>query len=164
TSGPVDPALVNQLLAFADQLNVPWPDVLTALAAAYCHRFSGGDEVVIGVPWMGRLGSASARVPAMVMNVLPLRLAIDGNSSIGDYIVQVSRALLRTRRHGRYRSEQLRRDLGLLGGHRRLHGALVNILPCPLPAQLAGGEAALAILSPGPVADMHSTFRSGTAF
>ena len=159
TSGPVDPALVKQLLAFADQLNVPWPDVLTALAAAYCHRFSGGDEVVIGVPWMGRLGSASARVPAMVMNVLPLRLAIDGNDKVGEFIVQVSRAILRTRRHGRYRSEQLRRDLGLLGGHRRLHGALVNILPFELPVKLVGVEATLEILSTGPVDDLTFTFR-----
>ena len=159
TSGPVDPALVGQLLAFADQLNVPWPDVLTALAAAYCHRFSGGDEVVIGVPWMGRLGSVSARVPAMVMNVLPLRLAIDGNSEVREFIVQVSRALLRTRRHGRYRSEQLRRDLGLLGGHRRLHGALVNILPFELPVKLTGVEATLEILSTGPVDDLTFTFR-----
>src|SRR5690606_1125240 len=159
TSGPVEPALVNELLAFSEQLNVPWPDVLTALTAAYCHRFSGGDEVVIGVPGLGRRGSARARVPAMGMTVLPLRLAIDDSISVGDYIVQVSRALLRTRRHGRYRSEQLRRDLGLLGGHRRLHGALVNILPFELPVKLTGLEVTLEILSTGPVDDLTFTFR-----
>lgn len=159
TSKTIDPSLVDELLQFADRNNVPWPDVLTAVAAAYCHRFSGGDEVVIGVPWMGRLGSASARVPAMVMNVLPLRLAIDGSSKISDFIVQVSRALLRARRHGHYRSEQLRRDLGLLGGHRRLHGALVNILPFELPVSLAGLEAKLEILGTGPVDDLTFTFR-----
>src|SRR5690606_29803221 len=99
------------------------------------------------------------RVPAMVMNVLPLRLAIAGNDKVGEFIVQVSRAILRTRRHGRYRSEQLRRDLGLVGGPRPLHGALVNILPFALPVQLAGAEAPREILSSGPVDGLTFTFR-----
>ncbi len=49
--------------------------MLAALAAEYLRRMSAADEVVLGVPYMGRLGNASARVPAMVKNVLPLRVA-----------------------------------------------------------------------------------------
>src|SRR5690606_10762990 len=98
----------------------------------------GQGEAVIGVPFMGRLGSASARVPAMVMNVLPLRVAAPTDLTVSGFIRTMVRGLVRGRRHGRYRGEQLRRDLGLIGGQRRLHGPLVNVQPFYRPAQLAG--------------------------
>ncbi|MFT3964500.1 MAG: condensation domain-containing protein, partial [Sphingobium sp.] len=56
------------LMALSARVKHSWPDVLTALVAAYCRRFIGTAEIVVGVPHMGRMGSASARVPAMMMN------------------------------------------------------------------------------------------------
>ena len=97
--------------------------------AAYCLRFPVTGELVIGVPHLCRLGSVSARVPAMVMNVLPIRVAPDEDGSIADYIAALSGTLTQARKHGRYRSEQLRRDLGLIGGTKRLYGPLVNVQP-----------------------------------
>ncbi|WP_277810076.1 condensation domain-containing protein [Chromohalobacter canadensis] len=61
---PIDTTLREGLLALAESLGQPWPDVLTALTAEYCRRHADAAETVIGVPCMGRLGSASARVPA----------------------------------------------------------------------------------------------------
>jgi len=137
----------------------PWPDVLTALTAAYCQRFGGQGEAVVGVPFMGRLGSASARVPAMVMNVLPLRVPALPDARIADFMQTMVRALLRGRRHGRYRGEQLRRDLGLIGGQRRLHGPLINVQPFYRPAVLTGTRASMQILGTGPVDDITLGFR-----
>ena len=71
---PLDAAFREPLLQASARWLQPWPDVLAALAAEYLRRMSAADEVVLGVPYMGRLGNASARVPAMVMNVLPLRV------------------------------------------------------------------------------------------
>src|SRR5690606_35106096 len=71
----------------------------------------------------------------------------------------VSKTLAASRRHGRYRSEQMRRDLGLLGGHRRLYGPLVNVLPFDVPPQLEGIEVNMETLSTGPVDDITITFR-----
>jgi len=149
----------NGLTRAAAALGQPWPDVLTALTAAYCQRFSGQGEAVVGVPFMGRLGSASARVPAMVMNVLPLRVPALPDARIADFMQTMVRALLRGRRHGRYRGEQLRRDLGLIGGQRRLHGPLINVQPFYRPAMLAGTRASMQILGTGPVDDITLGFR-----
>lgn len=143
----------------ATALGQPWPDVLTALTAAYCQRFGGQGEAVVGVPFMGRLGSASARVPAMVMNVLPLRVPALPDASAADFMQAMVRALLRGRRHGRYRGEQLRRDLGLIGGQRRLHGPLINVQPFYRPTLLAGTRASMEILGTGPVDDITLGFR-----
>jgi len=160
---PMAPALRQHVLEAATRIGQPWPDVLTALSAEYCRRISGEAEAIIGVPFMGRLGSVSARVPAMVMNVLPLRLTAT-QGSVDDLVREVALRLMRGRRHGRYRGEQLRRDLGLIGGQRRLHGPLVNVQPFYRPLQLSGVEASLEVLCTGPVDDVTLGFRGdGTA-
>ncbi len=160
---PIDNALRERLHAAAAAIGQPWPDLLTALGAEYCRRISGEAEAVIGVPFMGRLGSVSARVPAMVMNVLPLRVAAT-HDTVDAYVRDIAMRLMRGRRHGRYRGEQLRRDLGLIGGQRRLHGPLVNVQPFYRPLQLAGVTATLEVLSTGPVDDVTLGFRGdGTA-
>ncbi|MBF1263053.1 MAG: non-ribosomal peptide synthetase, partial [Lautropia mirabilis] len=92
------------------QTLVSWPDVLTTLLAAYVQRHIGQQPVVPGVPWMGRLGNASARSVATVMNIVPLVLDMDQDRPLDELIVQTARQLKQARRHGRYRSEQMRRD------------------------------------------------------
>ncbi|PAT40585.1 non-ribosomal peptide synthetase, partial [Vandammella animalimorsus] len=147
------------LLAFAQQQAIPWPDVLTALAALYCQRMAAAAQTVVGIPFMGRLGSASARVPAMVMNVLPLPVAASDEQAMAPWLQTMARAQLQARRHGRYRSEQLRRDLGLLGGQRRLYGALINVQPFYQPVRLPGLQTELEILGTGPIDDLTIGFR-----
>jgi enterobactin synthetase component F len=147
------------LLNRAKAVGLGWPDVLTALTAAYCRRFAGGEELVAGVPHMGRMGSASARVPAMVMNVLPLRVAGGELQSLDSYLSQAAANLAEVRRHGRYRSEQVRRDLGLIGGDRRLYGPLINVQPYDRPPRMAGLQVGLHVTGTGPVDDIHFTFR-----
>lgn len=149
----------NRLLAFAQKHELPWPDVLTALTALYCQRFAGVQETVVGIPYMGRLGSASARVPAMVMNILPLHIQAQPAQSLLEFLQTQARQQTRARRHGRYRSEQLRRDLGLLGGSRRLYGPLINVQPFYSPIELPALTAQLDILGTGPVDDITIGFR-----
>lgn len=156
-------ALMSRIKQCAEQHRVPWPDLLTALTAAYWQRVGGLAEVVVGVPFMGRMGSVSARVPAMVMNVLPLRIAAQSETRLEDLLLQVSKGLIKSRRHGRFRSEQMRRDLGLLGGRRRLFGPLINILPFEQPPHFDGLDTQLEILCTGPVDDITFTFRGDAA-
>jgi enterobactin synthetase component F len=157
----LDDALVEALRGGAAAHGTPWPDLLAALVGAYCRRFAGTEEVSIGVAFMGRLGSPAARVPCTLMNVLPLRLRPDEDAPLAEYLTDASRALLRGRRHGRYRGEQLRRDLGLLGAGRRLHGALVNLLPFDSVPIFPGLEVRPQVLGTGPVDDITLTFRGG---
>ncbi|MBU4612319.1 amino acid adenylation domain-containing protein [Achromobacter sp. GG226] len=159
----LDAAFAEALQAAQTRTDVSWPDILTALCAAYIARHTGQSEAVVGVPFMGRLGSRTARVPAMVMNVVPLRLSIDEDAPLDALLVEASKGLRKARRHGRYRGEQLRRDLGLLGGNRRLYGPLVNILPFEQPAPLPGTRTRLQVLGAGPVEDLTITLRGNPA-
>ncbi|QGM05883.1 enterobactin synthase subunit F [Stenotrophomonas maltophilia] len=155
---PLDAAFREQLLQASVRWLQPWPDVLAALSAEYLRRMSAADEVVLGVPYMGRLGNASARVPAMVMNVLPLRVGA-GEGSAEAFARGLGRQLSQGRKHGRYRGEQLRRDLGLVGAQQRLHGPLVNVQPFYKPLALNGVRATLEVLCTGPVDDLTLGFR-----
>ncbi|HEL4235932.1 TPA: enterobactin synthase subunit F [Stenotrophomonas maltophilia] len=155
---PLDAAFREQLLQASVRWLQPWPDVLAALSAEYLRRMSAADEVVLGVPYMGRLGNASARVPAMVMNVLTLRVAA-AEGSVEAFTRGLGRQLSQGRKHGRYRGEQLRRDLGLVGAQQRLHGPLVNVQPFYKPLVLTGVQAALEVLCTGPVDDLTLGFR-----
>ncbi|MCO5732804.1 amino acid adenylation domain-containing protein [Rhizobium sp. SSA_523] len=148
-------------LSLAEKLS--WPDIVTALAGAYVARHLRRDEVVIGVPFMGRFGSSAARVPTILMNILPLRLTVDEDVALVDWLRQASGRMARDRRHGPYRAEQMRRDLGLLGGQKRLYGPLVNILPFDAPPRLAGLKTKLVILGTGPVDDITFSVRGDFA-
>lgn len=156
---PVGPALRR----LAETARTPWPDVLTALVAAYVVRHAGGEEATLGITSMGRLGSPAARVPGMVMNVLPARIAIDEDAPLADWLKSAGAQCREARRHGRYRGEQIRRDLNLVGGDRRLHGPIVNILPFEEPPKLAGVTTSLHVLATGPVEDLTVTLRGDAA-
>ena len=160
---PVD--FEKELAQLCTWENQTWSDVLTALAGAYIGRYSTADETVIGVPYMGRMGRVCARVPATVMNVLPLKVGGKWRGaqaqSLSAFLSEVSRELRQVRRHGRYRSEQLRRDLDLLGGHKRLYGVVVNVLPFDdLQLNVPDGLVVRYPLGNGPVEDLTVTFRA----
>lgn len=153
------PDICDSLLRLARTTQLSWADLLTALAGAYFARHVRRNEVTIGVPFMGRFGSPAARVPTMLMNILPLRLEVDEEGELVHWLAQAAGRMARDRRHGRHRSEQMRRDLGLLGGQRRLYGPLVNILPFDALPRLSGLETRLTTLGTGPVDDITFTFR-----
>ncbi|HHX89608.1 MAG TPA: AMP-binding protein, partial [Paracoccus sp.] len=151
--------LCERLQALAKECKVTWPDVLVGIVSAYCARFIEGDEIVVGVPHMGRLGSKAARLPCTLMNVLPLRVRVDEDAPLATYLGDVARQSIRTRRHGRYRSEQMRRELGLIGGQRRLFGPMINVQPFDVAPKMSGLDVRLHILGAGAVDDITFTFR-----
>ncbi|WP_244619198.1 amino acid adenylation domain-containing protein [Rhizobium sp. 18055] len=155
--------MCDSLIQLARATKLSWPDILTALAAAYVARHVRRDEVVIGVPFMGRFGSPAARVPTMLMNILPLRLDVDEDATLVEWLNRAAGRIAGDRRHGRYRGEQMRRDLGLVGGQRRLYGPLVNVLPFDAPPRLVEVETKLVPLGTGPVDDITFSFRGDPA-
>lgn len=138
----------------AERLRATWPDVLIAAQALYTSRATGHREVVLGLPMMGRMGSVSLRVPGMVMNVLPLRLDVSPEATFAELVRQVVLGIREVRRHQRYRYEDIRRDLRLLGENRGLVGPLVNVMPFDYDVDFAGAPARARNLSAGPVDDL----------
>ncbi|MCO6179730.1 amino acid adenylation domain-containing protein [Ciceribacter sp. RN22] len=152
-------ALTERLRELSMVLKLGWSDIVTALVAAYYARFVGQQDVTVGVAFMGRFGSPAARVPLMLMNILPVRLRIDEDQPFCDWLVAAAATLAVARRHGRYRHEHIRRDLGLGGGQRRLFGPLVNVLPYEGDLRLEGTTVTTERLGTGPVDDITFSFR-----
>lgn len=151
-------ALTDRLAGFSAQHGLGWPDVLNALSGAYLARWTGG-PAVIGLPFMARMGRRIANLPCMAMNVLPFRIAPEEDTPLPDWLAAQSRLMARHRRHGLYRSEYLRRELGLVGGTRRLYGPIVNVQPFDRAPVFPGLECHLHILGAGAVDDLTLTFR-----
>ncbi|MEU1369949.1 amino acid adenylation domain-containing protein [Streptomyces sp. NPDC005803] len=148
------PQATERVRELATRLRATWPEVLIAAQALYTSRATGRGEVVLGLPMMGRVGSVALRVPGMVMNVLPLRLTVAPGTGFADLVRQVVLGVRSVRRHQRYRYEDIRRDLRLLGESRGLVGPLVNVMPFDYAVDFAGAPARARNLSAGPVDDL----------
>ncbi|MHA6166106.1 amino acid adenylation domain-containing protein [Bacillus mojavensis] len=131
-----------------------WHEVVIAVSAAYVHRMTGSEDVVLGLPMMGRMGSASLNVPAMVMNLLPLRLSVSPSMSFSELVLQISREIRSIRQHHKYRHEELRRELKLIGENHRLFGPQINLMPFDYGLDFAGARGITHNLSAGPVDDL----------
>ncbi|MBB3108623.1 nonribosomal peptide synthetase DhbF [Paenibacillus phyllosphaerae] len=148
------PDAVEQLHAAARSSSVNWSDLVLAATAAYMHRLTGSKDIVLALPVMGRLGSVSLRIPGMVMNLAPLRVSVQPAMHVHDLMQQVSEEIRRIRKHQRYRHEDLRRDLKLLGDNRRLFGPQVNLMPFDYALRFGGHRTTIMNLSAGPVEDL----------
>ena len=131
-----------------------WHELAMAVTAVYIHRLTGTEDVILSLPMMGRLGSASINIPSMVMNLLPLRLAVQPEMTLRDLVKQVSKEVRTIRRHQNYRHEELRRDLKLLGDNQRLFGPQINVMPFDYGLDFAGNQAITHKLATGPVDDL----------
>ncbi|WP_199546112.1 non-ribosomal peptide synthetase [Streptomyces sp. N35] len=150
----IDAEVTDRIKELASGIRASWPEVLIAAQALYVSRATGAEEVVLGLPMMGRMGSAALRIPGMVMNVLPLRLTVTPGATFAELTRQVVLGIRAARRHQRYRYEDLRRDLGLLGEGRALVGPLVNVMPFDYGLTFAGARTDAHNLSAGPVEDL----------
>ncbi|MEV8019152.1 amino acid adenylation domain-containing protein [Streptomyces sp. NPDC086554] len=150
----LSPEATARLRELGTSMRATWPEVLVAAQALYVSRATGSAEVVLGLPMMGRMGSVALRVPGMVMNVLPLRLTVTPQATFAELTRQVVLGIRAARRHQRYRYEDIRRDLGLLGDGRSLVGPLVNVMPFDYGLTFAGARTDAHNLSAGPVDDL----------
>ena len=128
--------------------------VMTAATAAFVHRLTGADDVIVGLPVAAR-GEAARRIPGMASNVLPLRLAIQPGMPVSDVVEQASKRIREGLRHQRYQLANMRRDAG--GGDldgRALFGVSVNVMAFDYGFSFAGHRATANNLSLGPVEDL----------
>ncbi|WP_372504850.1 amino acid adenylation domain-containing protein [Streptomyces telluris] len=148
------PEATARLRRLAASVRATWTDVLFAAQALYVARATRSEDVVLGLPMMGRMGSVALRVPGMVMNVLPLRMTVTPGTTFAELVHQAVLGIRAARRHQRYRYEDIRRDLGLLGEGRPLTGPLVNVMPFDYGLTFAGARSDAHNLAPGPVDDL----------
>lgn len=99
---------------------------------------TGLTDIVLGLPVTARPGPESRTAPGMAANVVPLRVAVDDATTVGELLERTRVALRGLVAHQRYRGEELRRDLGLPNDHRRFFGPLLNVVPFDYDLSFAG--------------------------
>ncbi|EYT79782.1 diguanylate cyclase, partial [Streptomyces sp. Tu 6176] len=148
------PEATAGLHAIGRAAKASWADTVTAAFAAFLHRSTGSRDVLLSLPAMSRLGSAALWVPAMVVNVLPLRVPVRPGTGIGELTAGTARLVRELRAHQRYRAEDIRRDLGLVGREQGLLGPMVNIKAFDYALDFAGAPGTAHNIAAGPVHDL----------
>ncbi|MFD3514820.1 amino acid adenylation domain-containing protein [Streptomyces sp. NPDC058657] len=118
-----------RLCRTAQSFRTSWSVLLIAALAAYTHRVTGSEDIVLGMSVAGRGTPLAKNTPGMTANVVPLRLSVRPDTTVAQLIEQVNIRARRALRHMRYRCEELRRDLGLIQEQSRLFGPQINVMP-----------------------------------
>ncbi|MEU3603540.1 amino acid adenylation domain-containing protein, partial [Streptomyces sp. NPDC006798] len=149
------PGPTGRLLASARSVKASWADAVTAAFAAWTHRAQGTRDVVLSLPAMARLGTSALRVPAMVVNVLPLRVGVAPGTPFGRLTAEVADGVRGLRRHQRYRAEEIRRELGPgVTEGTAVFGPMVNVKSFDYGLSFAGAPATVHNVAAGPVDDL----------
>ncbi|MFH8371513.1 amino acid adenylation domain-containing protein [Streptomyces sp. NPDC018031] len=130
-----------------------FPRALIAAVAAYTHRMTGREDVLLGLGVRGRRTPGSERFPGMMSDVLPLRLRVEDGTTWTGLLTATHRAVAEAVAHQGYRSEDLRRELGW-PERRRFAGPVVNLVPPLGPIDFAGATGVLHNLSVMPTEDL----------
>ncbi|MGA0613263.1 condensation domain-containing protein [Paracoccus sp. KR1-242] len=165
--------LQADLLARSAEWGMGWPDLLTVLCAAWAalhlqdasaERRDDAGQIVMPVwlPYLSRMGSVAIGVPALVVNILPFRAALEPAEPLGPAVTRLCGELRKLRRHGRYRIEQIAADHGLGQSERFFFSPLINILPFD-PANFPGCTTQRHVLSNGPGDGFNITIRADSA-
>ncbi|MFG2977291.1 amino acid adenylation domain-containing protein [Streptomyces sp. NPDC048331] len=144
-SGDLDPADARTLREAARRHGTRWSALVMAAAAAHLHRAGGTEDVVLGLPVTGRTTPDARRTPGMFSKVLPLRLTVTADTTVGELLRGTSAGIKEALRHQRYRIEEF------TGTGPRLWDAAVNLMSFDYELSFAGAPACAYNLSVGPV-------------
>lgn len=129
----------KELRQFAQKAGASLPQFMIAAITAYLYRISGMDDLVLGMTVTGRSNAKVRQVPSMMANVLPLRISITPNLSVGELLARTNKEVLNLLRHQSYRYEDLRRDLNLMMAHNQhLFSTVINIEPFDYDLRFGG--------------------------
>ncbi len=128
--------------------------VLVAASALYQRANAGTSDVLLGFAVSARLGADARLTPAMLSNVVPLRLRLGAKETPARVVHEAGRTIREVLRHQRYPSQDLRQDLTLSPLEPDPYAISVNVMPFDQGATFCGYPARTHNLSNGPVADL----------
>ncbi len=146
-------AATAQLQRFGQQVELTFPQVVTLCAAIFLHRLTDAEDIVLGQFMTARMTPAARQTPAMVRNVVPLRVEVRPDMRLEELAVQVRRKMRTGLRHQRYCIADLRRDLRRID--RPIIRQHISLRPSYDDAQFAGFPVATTTVSNGPVDDLN---------
>ncbi|WP_405783769.1 amino acid adenylation domain-containing protein [Streptomyces sp. NBC_00859] len=151
------PAVSTRLRALAEHTGVRGSTLAIAATAAYLHRMTGAQELVLGLPVAARTADAR-RVPGVASNVVPLRITIAPNATLEGFLRHVAEETSHVLRHQMYRYEDLSRDLNLVGNRQQLEGPVVNVMNFDYDLRFGTAPASGTYHGIGPTQDLAFQF------
>ncbi|MDH6280518.1 non-ribosomal peptide synthetase [Prescottella agglutinans] len=165
--GPVASPALRSLDALSDATtesladsSLPEVPAILAAFAVFLARSTGVDEVSLSLPVSARTTAVLRRSAGSVSNVVPIRVRIAHEQSVGDLILDVQVELTGALRHQRFRYDAMLRDFEvgeIQSGVGGVFGPVVNIMQFPLRWSFGDVDAELHILSTGPIDDLSVT-------
>ncbi|MYT82455.1 non-ribosomal peptide synthase domain TIGR01720/amino acid adenylation domain-containing protein [Streptomyces sp. MnatMP-M77] len=146
-------SVLDNLRRLAAENRTSWSAVLVSAVAAYVSRITGDRHVTIGLASNGRHGSMR-HIVGMTSNILPLRLTLTPDLTVGALVRAVTAEMRGALRHRRFSREQLARELNMVDDTAHLTGVVVNVMGYDYDLNFAGSPATSRLLSIGPVDDV----------
>ncbi|MFJ7205932.1 amino acid adenylation domain-containing protein [Streptomyces sp. NPDC098789] len=153
-TGEVSAAAADALRALSTDIGVSWPTAAVAGIAAYLHRLTGVEDIVLGLAVAARPDAVARATPGMVSNAVPVRLTVRGDTTVAQLLRSASDEVHAVLRHQRYRYEDIHRDLHRVGESKRLWGPEINLIMYGQPLSFAGHPATVRGFSIGPEEDL----------
>ncbi|MFJ2261525.1 amino acid adenylation domain-containing protein [Streptomyces sp. NPDC087844] len=142
------------LRAAARAAGTHWSALIVAATAAYLHRMTGRDDIMLTLPVSARTDVAQRTVPGMFANVVPLRLRVTADTPMRQLIRHASREMRQALRHQRFRRADLAHALRLPQGGQHHLGPHVNIMALDYDVTFHGHPATAHNVSNGLVDDV----------
>ncbi|MGW1131925.1 amino acid adenylation domain-containing protein [Streptomyces griseoluteus] len=153
-SGDTLPVTVlDELRRLAGDSRTTWTAVLVSAVAAYVARVTGTRDVRVGLASHGR-HAGLRHIMGMTSNILPLRLAVTPDMTVGSLVRAVAAEMRGAMRHRRFSREQLARELNMADDGARLTDVVVNVMGFEYGLDFGGSTATSRLLSIGPVDDV----------
>ncbi|MFG3044995.1 amino acid adenylation domain-containing protein [Streptomyces sp. NPDC048241] len=153
-SGETLPVTVlEELRRLGGDSRTTWTAVLVSAVAAYVARVTGTRDVRVGLASHGR-HAGLRHIVGMTSNILPLRLSVTPDMTVGALVRAVAAEMRGAMRHRRFSREQLARELNMADDGARLTDVVVNIMGFEYGLDFGGSPATSRLLSIGPVDDV----------
>ncbi|HEY0836160.1 MAG TPA: amino acid adenylation domain-containing protein, partial [Azospirillum sp.] len=109
----LEPALDQRLRAFARQQRMNLSTLFLALYTVVLHRYTGQDDIIVGMPEQGRAQERFARTVGYFINMLPIRARGVGGKPFAELLRELQLTMADALDHAAYPFPALVRDLGI---------------------------------------------------
>ena len=151
----------DAIYTFASDAGIRRTRLPLAAVVAYIHRFTGRRDLTLSLPMTARVGRELRRIPGMCSTILPLRVQVDPAMTVGELATRIDTTLISVLRHGRYRGEDLARDLRSIDPDRQIFGPGINSMMFEHSLTFGGFPAWVRGSATGPVRDLDFSIRGG---
>ncbi|WP_152526967.1 non-ribosomal peptide synthetase [Pseudogulbenkiania ferrooxidans] len=114
---------------FSKEFMMPLIDVMIGIIISYFAKLTNTNDLVFGIPMMGRMGAGKVLSMTTHVNILPLHIKISTDESFFTLIQKISSERKKLSKHQNYRSEWIARDQARVDGSSPIYGIEINVLP-----------------------------------